>query len=496
MRSDLTNLRYQRAIDLYNRARGDLPSDQLCPATPSQQQVTLFEQSATEMVNAVNDEPDHPEAPRALIQAAVALECTSRYESASRLYQRVVDEIGPRRASDADQQSALDSILATAYFRLAYTANRFFDYERAVENYRVLADSQRFANSRDAGIQETRTDALINAARILEYQQDYTRAADYYRRAAEATGTPPDVARNARYRVAEMAFKRRDWNGTIREMRAFLDRYRGDRDAGELLVQAHWRIAQARQELRQERDYRAALQEVVDAFGRSGQARGSIAAEYAAEARFTLVDENMEPFERFAITPGSPATLEAYVQTVARQIEQGSAQANTLVNGYAPVLEYGRPTWTIAAFVRQGRVYEVLARAILNTPFVMPADLQRQIRGASADVREEVRIQVQDRIQQTLDQRVRPVECFAIARYALAARAARAGSIDNEYTRIAIDRLQAYGDERIAECIAQAQAQDPSFAAYTPGEFQRARAGQTRPMESDIAAPPLAREEE
>ena len=107
-----------------------------------------------------------------------------------------------------------------------------------------------------------------------------------------------------------------------------------------------------------------------------------------------------------------------------------------------------------------------------------------------------MRIQVQDRIQQTLDQRVRPVECFASARYALAARAARAGAIDNEYTRIAIDRLQAYGDERIAECIAQAQAQDSSFAAYTPGEFQRARAGQTRPMETDIAAPSLAREEE
>ena len=62
-------------------------------------------------------------------------------------------------------------------------------------------------------------------------------------------------------------------------------------------------------------------------------------------------------------------------------------------------------------------------------------------------------MQVEDRIHQALDQRVRPVECFAIARYALAARAARAGSIDNEFTRIAIDRLQAYGDERIAEYL-------------------------------------------
>ncbi|AKF06441.1 tetratricopeptide repeat protein [Sandaracinus amylolyticus] len=493
---DLGNIRFQRALELYQRARGDLPQEQLCPEAPTAEQVQLFEQSATDMVNAVNDDPRHADAPRALIQAAVALECTSRYESASRVYQRVVDEVGPVRAQEPEQQQRLDSILATAYFRLAYTANRFFDYERAIESYRVLADSPRFASSTDPGIQETRTDALINAARILEYQQDYNRAADYYRRAAEAQGTPPDVARSARFRVAEMAFKRRDWNGTIREMRAFIDRYRGDAAAGELLVTAYWRIAQARQELRQTRDYRTALQDVVDAFSRAGQERGSIAAEYAAQARFTIVDENMAAFETFAINPGSPATLEAYVNSVARQIEEGSARANTLVTGYAPVLDYGRPTWTIAAFVRQGRVYEVLARAVLNTPFVMPADLQRRVRGASADVREEVRVQVQDRIQQTLDQRVRPIECFAIARYALAARAARAGSIDNEYTRLAADRLQAYGDERIAECIAAEQQRDPSFAAYTPGEFARARAGRTLPMTTDIAAPPLAREEE
>jgi hypothetical protein len=341
-----------------------------------------------------------------------------------------------------------------------------------------------------------RTDALVNAARILEFQQDYIRAAEYYRRITETEGASPADRRVAAYRVAEMSFNRRDWNATVRDMRAYIDRYRSDSEAGELVVQAFWRIAQARREMRQERDYRAALQDVVDGFARSGQPAGSMAAEYAASARFELVDPNLAPFETFAIQPGTPATLEAYVGTLRQQIEQGSQRATALVAGYAPVLEYRRPTWTIAGFVRQGRTYEVLARAILSAPFAIPADIARRTRGASAEVREELRIQVQDRVQQTLDQQVRPVECYAVARYALAARAARAGSIDNEYTRQAIDRLRVYGDERIAECIAQAQAADPSFAAYTPGEFARARAGRTPGMDIDLAAPPLVREDD
>jgi cellulose synthase operon protein C len=121
----------------------------------------------------------------------------------------------------------------------------------------------------------------------------------------------------------------------------------------------------------------------------------------------------------------------------------------------------------------------------------MPGDLEAKIRRAPPDAREEVRIQVEDRIRQVLDERVRPIECLAVARYALAARAARAGNLDTEYTRQATDRLQAYGDERIAECVAQAAAQDASFSAYQPGEFSRAPRGQTRQVRTGVSAPPL-----
>lgn len=481
----LGNARYRRALDIYNQGE----------RATGAEQVRLFEQAATMLVEAVNAEPGHDQAPRALFVAAQALERTGRNDSAGRLYQRIIDEVGPRRAANAEEQAQLDGILSESYFRLAYSANRNFDYDRAIQNYRVLADSDRFARSTDPQMAERRTDALVNAARIFEYQQDYPRAAEYYRRVAEDSRQNAEDRRNAYFRLAEMSFRRRDWAGTVRDMQAFIDRYRTDAAAGELVVLAGWRIAQARLEARQTRDYRPALQNVVTLFERSGQQPSSIAAEYAANARFVLVDDAITPFESFAITPGRPATLEAYVNTLSTQIEAGSRQAQTIVEGYAPVLPYRRPVWSIAAYVRQGRVYEILARAILNAPFVMPDDLARRIRSADEATREEVRVQVEDRVRQTLDPRVRPIECFAVARYALAARAARAGSLDNEYTRIAIDRLQAYGDERIAECIAQTQQTDSTFQAYTPGEFVRARRGRTVAMEPNQAAPALAPEE-
>ena len=478
---DLTNLRYRDAVSIFENAE---------KATGDEQR-KLYEQAASELVRAVNDEPNHPQAPLALEKAAIALERTSRFESAGRLYQRIIDEVGPRKAANAEDQAAIDAILANAYFRLAYNANRFFDYDRAVESYRTLADSPRFAKSTNPQMTEWREGALINAAKILEYQQQYARAAEYYARAADSIKDPAEQ-RSARYRVAEMSYKLEQWNKAVTEMKAFIAKYQGDKTAGELIVQAYARIAAARKAQGPQRDYVAARNDLVSAYARSGQQPGSYAAEYAATAQFEQVEEKSRDFESFEIKPGKPKTLDAYVKGVAAQIETGSREAKTKAEAYNVVFPYRRPAWSIAAFVRQGRIYEVLAKAVLNTPFVVPADLQKKMKGLPQENKDEIKVQVEDAIRQLLDAKVRPIECLAVARYALAARAARAGSIDNASTREAFDRVNAYGDERIAECVAQAAAQDSTFQAYQPGEFKRAARGRDLDIKPRIAPPPLA----
>jgi cellulose synthase operon protein C len=474
--ADITNLRYRDAVDIFEsaeRASGD-------------EQRKLYERAASQLVKAVNEEPNHPQAPLALEKAAIALERTSRFESAARLFQRIIDEVGPKKGANADEQKQLDAILGNAYFRLAYNANRFFDFDRAIENYRVLADSDRFAKSDNPAVVENREGALINSAKILEYRQQYDRAATYFKRVAD-TARDPNEKRAAAFRVAEMAFKLKQWARAEREMKGFIDRYKSDPAAGGLVVEAYARIAEARKQQRQPVD--GALRDIVDAYAKAGQQPGSYPAELAAQAQFTLVDKTAADFEKFSIKPGKPATTKAYVDTLMAQIQSGGQEAKTKAEVYNALLPYKRPSWTIAAFVRQGRIYEILTRAILNAPFVVPADLAKQMKSLPEENREEVRITVEDRIRQLLDQQVRPVECLAVARYALASRAGRVGNLDNEYTREATDRINAYGDERIAECVGQAAATDPTFAAYVPGEFTRAPRGLSLDIEPGVAPP-------
>ncbi|MFI5307271.1 MAG: tetratricopeptide repeat protein [Polyangiales bacterium] len=478
---DLTNMRYKDAVDIFARAE---------KATGDQQRA-LYEQAASELVKAVNEEPNHPQAPLALEKAAIALERTSRFESAGRLYQRIIDEVGPRKAATPEDQKSLDAILANAYFRLAYNANRFFDFDRAVDNYRMLADSPRFSKSTDPQMAEWREGSLINAAKILEYQQQYARAADYYGRAADIL-RDPNEQRVARYKVADMAVKLKQWAKAVTALRAFIAKYQTDKQAGEQLVQAYASIADVRKQQGSMAEYKAARKDVITAFARSGQAAGSFAAEYAASAQFEEIDETGHDFESFAIKPGKPATLDGYVKGVAAQIEAGSREAKTKGEAFNVVPPYRRPTWTIAAFVRQGRIYEILAKAVLNTPFVVPADLEKKMKGLPPDSKDQIKGQIEDTIRQLLDTRVRPIECLAVGRYALAARAARAGSLDNTYTREAFDRINAYGDERIAECVAQVAAQDKTFQAYQTGEFTRAPRGLDLDMQAGVAPPPLA----
>lgn len=480
--SDRVAIEFRRAVETFAQAE----------QSQGDERTRLFEQAATMLVEAVNRTPNHPQAPIALERAAIALEQTQRFDSARQLYQRIIDEVGPRQGEDDADTASLTRIVGNAYFRVAQTAARGFAFDEAVANYRVLVDSPRFRDSRDERIATFRTDALTNTALLLEQLQRYDEALRYLRMILDSNDASGDLKRTAAYRIAEIAYTRQNWNLAIREMNAFIQRYRSDGAAGELVVQAYWRIAQSRQKMNQTRDYRAALQDVVRAFAASGQAPGSIAAEYAANAQFLITNETVAEFETFTINPGRPATLEAYVQALVAQINDGSRRASSYADGFNAVVQYRRPQWTIAAFVQRGKVYETLARAILNAPFVMPADLQRQLSRVGADAREEIRIQVEDRIRMTLDEQVRPVECLAVAEYSLASRAARAGSFDTEFSRAALDRLQAYGDERIAECIAARQAQDASFQAYQPGEFARAPRGQTLDIPADVTPPALA----
>ncbi|MCA9582535.1 MAG: tetratricopeptide repeat protein, partial [Myxococcales bacterium] len=80
VQGDLNALQYRKALDVYAKAE----------KAKGEEQRALYEQSATMLVKAVNQNPGDAQAPLALEYAATALERTSRFESAARLYQRII----------------------------------------------------------------------------------------------------------------------------------------------------------------------------------------------------------------------------------------------------------------------------------------------------------------------------------------------------------------------------------------------------------------------
>src|SRR5690606_2833921 len=125
--------------------------------------------------------------------------------------------------------------------------------------------------------------------------------------------------------------------------RELIRRFAGDPDAGAVIVTAHFRLAElARAGAGPDVPaVEQALADVDRAYVRTGQAPGSVAAEYAAEARFRLHDDIGE-FEAWRIDVGNPATIDEYSSRLKAAIQHGSAWAQRLHAAYDPVLEYRR----------------------------------------------------------------------------------------------------------------------------------------------------------
>ncbi len=466
--SDLINIRYARAVELFNEA--EATEDKAA-------QWAKYERASALLLDAVNEEPDHPEAPLALEKAAIALERTERYDSASALYERIIREVGAREAKSPEDATRNEAILANAYFRLGVTSDRFMDFDRSLSSYRVLVDSQRFKQSDDPTIKERREDALINTALLLERVQRHEEARRYFV-LATAESSDPAVRRTAAFKAALMTRLDKGCGAALAELDDFIIKSANDSQAAELRVEAAWTLAECRASA-SPRVYAAALDRVIALFDGASLAPGSAAADFAARAAYARAEQERDAVGELKVAIPKPRTMDAYVAALAKEIDRVSQATARVRDAFDGVKRFGRARWTIASFTRVGEAYEALSRAVLGAPFLMPADLEAQLRRVSADQKEDIRIQVEDRIRMLLDERVRPLECMAINSYALGMRLGKASSLATADAGRASDRLQAYGSERVSECIAEARSSDATMESYTPGEFDRAPVGKT-----------------
>ncbi|MDJ0761781.1 MAG: tetratricopeptide repeat protein [Myxococcota bacterium] len=404
----LGDVAMQRALDALKKCMAD-------------RDATVCSGAGDALVAAVGQAPDHPDADKALHNAALAYEIAQRFDSAMKLYGRIVTEY---------PQS---EFVGKCLFQQASAANNFFEYDKAVENYRILADEERFRDY------ENRVVSIYNAAYILTNLQSYMEAIPYWERYAREEADETKSV-EAAFNAADMYFRAKRWRKAIDAYEDFIKRQRGRTGAGPYVVKAAYRMGKADQEVRRRRMPKEAWTQTIAHYNDLVNEPGSMSAEYAAESHFLLIEQDMRRFESFRIA-GSQKAIDTKIKEGAEKVKDFEAR-------YREVQKYRRPEWSLAAEFRIGYAYEVYAKALLNIP-LPPLDkkTQRLLKSLPPEDREMVMVEYEDKFRAAMEQYVAGAEEKAQAEYKLAVDLAKKGNISNEWTLLALERMNAYDPE-------------------------------------------------
>ena len=169
-----------------------------------------YEEAAKLYVEIVDRDPHGEDADKALNNAAVAYENVKRYAAATKLYERIV--------TDYPNSKFVDDAL----FRTAVSYQKAFEFDKAAVSYLRLAEDKRFAASTH------RTDALYNAAVILENDQNYAKAADLFKRYAAEKTVKREDASEAFFRAAVNYEKLKDYDKANKAFSDYVKTYGND----------------------------------------------------------------------------------------------------------------------------------------------------------------------------------------------------------------------------------------------------------------------------
>ncbi len=415
-------------------------------ACMAEKKVDICSGAGDDLVAAVTKAPDHPDADKALHNAALAYEIAQRFDSAMKLYGRIV------------QEYPQSEFVGKCLFQQASAANNFFEYDKALENYRILADEKRFKDY------ENRTVAVYNAAYILTNLQSYTAAIPYWERYSKEE-KDEQKSIEAAFNASDMYFRAKKWVRAIRAYNEFINRYERSEAAGPFVVKAAYRIGLAIRKTRPKRRLLKEWNRTVELYNRLVRTPGSMSAEYAAKSHFMIIEQDMRTFEKFKIR-GSQKTID-------RKIKEGAEQVKDLETRYRQIQKYRRPAWSLAAEFRIGYAFEVYAKALLNI-LVPPLDRETQklLKQLPSEDRELVMIEYEDKFRAAMEEYVAGAEEKAQSEYKIAVELARKGNISNAWTLKALERMN----------------------AYDPDNFPRQHNGIIEVEDATLTAPPWAAE--
>ena len=373
-----------------------------------------YDKAAAAFIALVDADPKAKDAPAAMNNAAVCYEKSKRFESATKIYERIWKEYPKSEHA------------GNALWRTAVNYQRSFEFNRAVNNYLILANSPRFVNDTN------RKESILRAAVILENDQNYSRAAQLFIRYAKAMG-PVKKGAVAFFRAGMIYKKMGDNKSMVKIFREFARTYGSVEDQAASVVEGLYLIASMADKRGDWRTARKYYQQTQSEFGRLGLAPASDAAEYAANAAFMLVERKMEGFKKVTIKGG--------ITTLKRQEAKMAKKAIALKAEYDKIWTYKRARWMLASMYRSGLIYDHFARTLDGAYRKAPIPKKvKRLGDEAVDIYTE-------QLDQLMRQQVDPIFEKAKSNYAACVQKAKELGVSNKYTEDALRKLNGIDPE-------------------------------------------------
>jgi hypothetical protein len=376
---------------------------------------------ALDLIDVVNSNPKDDGAPTALNNACVIYEKLFRFGEATKCYERLV-----RDYPDSEWGKE-------ALWNASRNHYRFFEFDQAVRGYLTIAEDPKFAQS------DHRKEALGLAASLLDNDQQYSKAADLFRRYSEAVADKPADSAQAYFFSCNAYEKAKDQGRHAQCLRDFIKRFNAEPAAGEYVVQAYMKQAAMAEKAagKDRRTVDAAYRKVRDEFVARRLAPATPAAGFAAKADFLIVEEKFKVFQKKELRFGSKP------DQVKKTFDAFAAESKALMEEYQKVWSYKDATWTLAAFLRSGDIYYEFAQKLLKAADNPPDDLKRLAKQACRANPDDCGL-VETQYKDAILGFVAPVEDEAKKRWKDTLERAAQMGVTNEYVKKARENLSKY----------------------------------------------------
>lgn len=477
---------------------------------------------------ALDAAPDRDEAPEAAMNGAFAYKQVGEYDKAIAMYELFISRYGSeqtlRRLQNGDPQATPPvppdprryeervGYLKNAHDALASSYVLFFNYPRAAETYDKISTNTNFKT-------DDRREAARQALSLYASLSDRTGLARARERFATLGASPTETA-EADFIVASAELKRWDpyspdqgsnaaaRRAAQRAMDEYVQVHKNRDPAAQYVVQAAYWSSRTRKAV-SAGDTNRGWQDTIAAFdkwrrlapvenGRSS-ALGSREAGMAAEAEFSLLDEELQ--KKFDYEAGFHRYRGTVVEVMNRyradvvEAKKWDERLQRVIDGYLS------PEWTAATYARQGTVWDSVRTGLYNTrpPELRMFDAQQEalLRRAeqsdNPDLQaraDEIRVSVQQGWRDAREKELNGADELMIDRYGKSIMVARRYSVSNPAVTRAIRRLAFFTDV-VGEAKMKQYTTGVQDLNYTDGMFLRMRPGQTAAPEPKGTPAPL-----